>query len=470
MKTLTENQLHEFEKFTRELMDDASARGLAVSVFHRDGRILYEKFFGCRDEASGALIDEDTFFGVASVSKSFTTLAILQLAEQGVISVDDPISMHVPEFTNKNQPEPVRIRHLLSHSGGYFPLPRILLTDVAARMGITDTPENEFAVREDLAEEGIRLVASRLDEQTRHICLPGELMSYCNDGFAVLCDIVRRKGGCRSCAEYLEEHIWKPLGMSRTTISFLRPALDPNAATLYTLENGQWTADRNYQNDAFVLHGGGGIKSTLADLRKYVTMYLNDGKTPEGRRLLSSHLLREMRKPRQYVRPGDYYAWGLKTSWMGDMQCVGHGGSLPGVSSNIAWSPEGEIGVVVLCNTMDVPVYAVSDAAMRLFLGLPMLPERPQHDPYIWPAEFRADIIGNYISGEGDGFTLEDDGNSGIRMTLNGKEIDMKPISRRQGLVRKKYVDVYLQFITDEDGHVYAARYGTRIFPKEIIE
>ena len=466
MKTLAQKQLHEFEDFTRDLMEGAHARGLAVSVFHRDGNVLYENFFGCRDEASGAPVNEDTFFGIASVSKSFTALAILQLAQQGIISLDDPISMHVPEFTNKNQSEPVRIRHLLCHSGGYFPLPRILLSDVAEKMGITDTPDNEFAVREDLAEEGIRLVAERLDEQTRHLCLPGELMSYCNDGFAVLCDIVRRKGGCRSFAEYLEEHILKPLGMSRTTVSFLRPAQDPNTATLYTLENDRWTADHNYQNDAFVLHGGGGIKSTLADLRKYVTMYLNDGRTPEGGRLLSTHLLREMRKPRQYVKPGEYYAWGLETSWLGDMQCVYHGGSLPGVSSNIAFSPEGEIGVVVLCNTMDVPVYAVSDAIMRLFLGFPMLPERPQHETYNWPAEFRADIDGDYISGEGDSFRLEDDGHDGIRMLLNGKEIDMKPVFRDQGLVRKKYADVYLQFIKDEDGHVYAARYGSRVFPK----
>ena len=181
---------------------------------------------------------------------------------------------------------------------------------------------------------------------------------------------------------------------------------------------------------------------------------------------LSTHLLREMRKPRQYVKPGEYYAWGLETSWLGDMQCVYHGGSLPGVSSNIAFSPEGEIGVVVLCNTMDVPVYAVSDAIMRLFLGFPMLPERPQHETYNWPAEFRADIDGDYISGEGDSFRLEDDGHDGIRMLLNGKEIDMKPVFRDQGLVRKKYADVYLQFIKDEDGHVYAARYGSRVFPK----
>ena len=466
MRPVSEQQLSSFERFSDEVMQDGHARGMAVSVFHRDGRILYEHFFGCRDESSGAPVDENTIFGLASVTKSFTALSILQLAEAGVLSLDDPVSLHVPEFTNKNQPEPVRIRHLLSHSGGYFPLPRILLSDVAKEMGITDTPDNEFAVRADLAEEGIRRVAERLDNQTRHLCLPGELMSYCNDGYAVLTDIIRRKGGCRSYAEYVETHILQPLGMSRSTFSFLTPAQDTNAATLYTLENGEWTADRNYQNDAFVLHGGGGLKSTLADLRRYVGMYMNEGHTPDGTRLLSTHLLREMRKPRQYVKPGEYYAWGLQVSQMGDASCVGHGGSLPGVSSHIAWSPEGEIGVIVLCNTMDVSVSAVSDAVMRLFLDLPMLPDRPAHEPYAWPAAFRADITGDYISGEGDRFTLEPDGADGIRMILNGTDTGMQPIYRNEGLVRKKYADIYLQFIPDEDGRIVAARYGSRIFPK----
>ena len=459
-----------FENFTEDLMKGSNARGLAVSVFHRDGSILYEKFFGCRDEASGAPIDEDTFFGIASVSKSFTTLAILQLAEQGIISLDDPVAKYVTEYNDRNRTEPVRIWHLLCHSGGYFPLPRILLSNVAKEMGIHEDPDNEYAVRTDLAEEGIRRVAGRLADQTRFVGRPGELMSYCNDGFAVLSDIIRRKGGCRSYAEYLEEHVFKPLGMTRTTVSFLRPAQDPNTATLYTLEKGQWTADHNYENDAFVLHGGGGLKSTLADLRKYLLMYLNDGRAADGTRLLSSHLLREMRKPRQHVKPGVSYAYGLEVFWMGDAQCVCHGGSLPGVSSNVAWSPEGEIGVIVLCNTMDVPVYAVSDAIMRLYLGLPMLEERQEHTPCEWPEAFKAEIVGDYISGEGDRFRLEYDENGGIRMFDEDKKVEMMPIYRDEGLVRRKYSDTYVQFLMDEDGHVYAARYGSRVFPKNVTE
>lgn len=71
----------------------------------------------------------------------------------------------------------------------------------------------------------------------------GQRMSYCNDGFGLLSDIVRRHSGYGSFSAYLKERIFKPLGMERSNISFLRNSLDENAATLYTLEDGTWRAD-----------------------------------------------------------------------------------------------------------------------------------------------------------------------------------------------------------------------------------
>lgn len=107
-------------------------------------------------------------------------------------------------------------------------------------------------------------------------------MSYCNDGFGLLSDIVRRHSGYGSFAEYLDKKILKPIGMDRSNISFIRNSQDENAAILYSLENGTWRADRDYQNDAFVLHGGGGMKSTLGDMLKYAVMYLNEGVAGNG--------------------------------------------------------------------------------------------------------------------------------------------------------------------------------------------
>lgn len=78
----------------------------------------------------------------------------------------------------------MRLSHLMSHSGGYFPLPRIVVDKTAQEMGIKDSLEEELVDREDFAEEGIRRVAGRLDSQTHFTGRPGQRMSYCNDGSA----------------------------------------------------------------------------------------------------------------------------------------------------------------------------------------------------------------------------------------------------------------------------------------------
>ncbi|HBE85664.1 MAG TPA: serine hydrolase, partial [Lachnoclostridium sp.] len=83
-----------------------------------------------------------------------------------VLSLSDPVSKYVPAYTNKNQKAPVKIWHLLCHSGGFFPQPRILVEEVAKDMGLQESEAGDLAYVNALAEEGIKRVASRLDDQT----------------------------------------------------------------------------------------------------------------------------------------------------------------------------------------------------------------------------------------------------------------------------------------------------------------
>lgn len=468
MNLMTEDSRKELEILTRQIMKESSARGIAVGITDASGQILYEQYFGWRDAENKLPIDRDTIFGMASVTKSFTALSVMQMAKEGILNVNDMVKDYIPEFTNKNQEEPVRLWHLLCHSGGYFPLPRIVVDKTAQEMGIEDSLDNELIYREDFADEGIRLVAERLDSQTRFTGRPGQRLSYCNDGFGLLSDIVRRHSDCGSFAEYLEKHILKPLGMDRSNTSFIRNSLDDNAAILYSQESdGSWRIDRDYQNDAFVLHGGGGMKSTLGDMLKYAAMYLNEGCGANGTRIIDRYSIQEMYKPRQFMKPGVYYGYGLETKQLGDMTIVEHGGSLPGVSSNFAFCPQAGLGVVVLCNTMDVPVYAIGDAAMRACCGLPVMEEKQAHAPYKWTGEEIGELAGEYVSGEGDRFTLTA-AQDRLSMEVNGKPVELTPVYPWQGIVRRKYTDVYLTAVRDEDGKVFAAHYGSRVFPKII--
>lgn len=465
MNRMTEEGKKQLEALVAQVMEDCSARGIAVGIVDAQGKIQYEKYFGWRDAENKLPINRDTIFGMASVTKSFTALSIMQMQMDGILSVDDPVSKYIPEFTNKNQSDPVKLWHLMCHSGGYFPLPRIVVDKTAQAMGIEDTLEEELIYRKDFADEGIRLVAERLDNQTRFTGRPGQRMSYCNDGFGLLSDIVRRHSDCDSFAEYLDKHVLKPIGMERSNTSFIRNTLDENAAVLYSFENGEWRADRDYQNDAFVLHGGGAMKSTLGDMMKYAVMYLNEGTAENGNRVLDRYSVQEMEKPRQFMKPGVYYGYGLETKQVGDRAVYEHGGSLPGVSSNFSFCPQEEVGIVVLCNTMDVSVAAIADAALRAYCGLEVSEARQEHASREWSQEECRELAGSYVSGEGDAFELKEE-NGTLEMFMNGKPVALQAVYPYQGMVRKKYSDIYLTAIRDEEGHVFAARYGSRIFPK----
>lgn len=468
MNQITEEARNEVESLVAQIMAEANARGIAVGVTNASGEILYENYFGWRDAEKKLPINRDTIFGMASVSKSFTALSIMQMQKDGILSVNDPVKEYIPEFTNKNQEEPVRIWHLMCHSGGYFPLPRIVIDKTAQEMGIEDSLENELIYRKDFADEGIKRVAGRLDDQTRFVGRPGQRLSYCNDGFGLLSDIVRRHSDCDSFAEYLDKHIFKPLKMERSNISFIRNTLDDNAAVLYSMESdGSWRCDRDYQNDAFVLHGGGGVKSTLGDMLKYAAMYLREGESVDGVRIIDRYSIGEMEKPRQFMKPGVYYGYGLETKQLGDMTVLEHGGSLPGVSSNFSFCPQAGLGIVVLCNTMDVPVYAIADAVLRAFTGFPIKEERLSHAPYVWSEEERKELSGEYVSGEGDSFVIEEEGDA-LSMTFNGNALTLTGVYPWQGMVRKKYTDVYLTAVRGEDGKVIGIHYGSRVFPKTL--
>ncbi|RRD64101.1 class A beta-lactamase-related serine hydrolase [Fretibacterium sp. OH1220_COT-178] len=118
------SRLAEFEQLVRDVMTSYDAAGTAVSIFGRD-RTYYEAFFGWRDAKRRLEIAPDTLFGMASLTKSVTCVALLQLVERGLVDLQGLVSDYIPEFIGRNQ-KGVRVAHLLSHSAGFFPEKRIL--------------------------------------------------------------------------------------------------------------------------------------------------------------------------------------------------------------------------------------------------------------------------------------------------------------------------------------------------------
>jgi len=467
MNRITEGNRILAESLIRSVMKDYDAKGLAACIIDHDGNTQYEIFRGYRNEETKEEVNGDTIFGLASVTKSFTALAVMRLAEAGIISLDTPLSEYIPEFTNRNT-DPVLVKHLLYHAGGFVPQPRIVVDQVAESLGLREETDGDLAYNLKLAEEGARLVAERLDSLSftnRGLHgKPGEYMSYCNDGFGLLSEIIRRYGGYPSYAEYLNEEILKPLGMTRSFCDFVRPAQDENASVLYEKKDGVMHAHRNYHDNAFVLNGGGAMKSTLNDLKKYLCMYLNEGKSGNDR-LLSASGIREMIRGRIPYTNHSRYCYGLYSSLLDRMEVIGHGGSLPGVSSNIAFTYDNDCAVIVLCNTSGVPVSVISDALIRMYAGTAPVIPRTVHEQD-WPEELRRAAAGAYASGEGTAFEIIAKENGKLHVKDENGEKQLVMTGMKTAVVRNLYSDTELKPVFDRSDHLIGMMYGSRIIPR----
>lgn len=464
MLNITNENLARFDSVVGRIMEAGQAAGLAAAVVNKQGELVFEKYYGLRDVERDLPIDRDTIFGVASITKSFTSLAIMQLHEAGKLHINDPISKYIPEYHNQNQPEPVRIWHLMCHSGGFYPQKRLLMETIAKELGYSQEADGDFAFIEHLDIYGTALVATRMAEQAHHIDLPGRAMSYFNDGFALLSHIILQVSGERSFADYIKNHICLPLGMTRSSSEFVAPAADPNASVVYVTEHGPRSISHNLDN-AFVLNGGGAMKSTVADMAKYIAMYLNYGKGTNGTRVASMGSIREMIKPRQTNGYGATYGFGLLQAQADGYSMVYHNGSLPGVSSAMVWSYELDMGAIILCNTEDVAASPAAFALLRLAAGQDPEIHLPHHADHAWAPEYLARICGRYESDEGAGFTiLEKDGKPYV--DLGKKEAPLMVISDRYAIVRGAFSDVNYEVLMDETRGVYAMRQGSRIVRK----
>lgn len=446
-----------FERFVSEIMIQYEAVGVAVSVFNRE-QTYYQNFWGFRNQARRLKIDENSIFGIASLTKSFTCLCIMQLASRGVIDINCPVSNYLPEYHGR-QDYPVLVRHLMSHSAGYFPLRRMLLKDVAVDMGIWTEDQAELTYHKGIAVEGAHRVAQRLDSQDKYIGRPGEYMSYSNDGYGLLSEIVRRFGGEPSFGDYVRENILDPLGMTRSSCEYLAPLTDFNSNVLYRHKEGVLKGGFDFYDNAFVLPGGGAMKSTLRDMRTYVRMFMAGG-IP----ILDAYSIREMIKPIQEFHFQNYYGYGISTKFLEDLNIHEHRGSLTGISSAFAWSPQLDVGAVVLCNTTGVPVISILNAAFRWFDGLAPIAESPWHD-VVWDKNTRRQRCGIYHSGEG--VIVEISGkDDGLSVIVDTNPVNFRIVSPDMLIVTAPMIDYDMIFLSDMQRGVWGIRFKDRIIPK----
>lgn len=297
---LSASRLKELTPALRRLVDEGKIPG-GVALVARHGKIAYLEAFGDRDLAAKTPMTLDTIFAIASMTKPITCIAVMQLVEQGKLTLDAPISTVIPEFRNlrvMGDPKDdtdgtiatvparreVTLRDLLSHTSG-IAYAGMLATDERLRkvydqVGLQRTDLNS------LPELITRLTRVPLAHQ------PGERWTY-GLSHDVLGRVVEVASG-QPFDQYLQEHILGPLNMVDT--SFLVPeSKRDRVATIYlanVLSGKLRPAPRSYGSATFP-SGGGGLFSTVRDYTRFAQMLLNGG-TLDGARILKTETLARM--------------------------------------------------------------------------------------------------------------------------------------------------------------------------------
>lgn len=422
-----------YEEFVRETMAAQNIAGAAVAVA-KGSEVIYTGTFGMRDLEKQEPVTPETIFGCASVSKSFTAMAIMQLVDEGKLSVEDPVVKYLPEFRLRGATDmsAIKVRHLLSHTTGLPPMTR--------------KPELKSF------EEHLEYLATA---DYTLLGAPGEYFSYCNDTFLLLGAIIERLTGV-PYRVYMTERVLKAIGMPRTTYDINEVASLDNFTQLYVKNPQTKALEAKPWVELGMYEVGGGVRSNIMALLRYGQVYVNGG-VIDGRRIVSEAGLRKMREPVYKIGMNSYYAFALQvTPDYSGVTLVEHGGGQPGVSSNFGFVPEENLVAVVLTNVTAVPASVLWLAAVNTALGLPIEKKRAEMPVYQATTEHLARFAGNYRSAEGANLNVYLEGNT-LFLECEGEKLTLIPSDECTFVYHSGGQERTIKFYFDESGKPWAA-------------
>ena len=363
---LPEGFKEKFEKKIAESMAKMRISGLSVAIV-KDGQVIYARGFGARNLKKNLPTTPDTLYGIGSCTKSFTALAIMQLAEQGKLDVQDPVNKFLP-FKLGNKEKPIRIHHLLTHSSGVpnLGVAESLISKVTGALEENwipmSSPEDLFlhvnGAQEEIAAE------------------PGKRLFYFNTGYTLLGEIVERVSKM-PYEEYIKERVLKPLKMDRSTFLEEDFRKDPDVMTPYlteSIEGKMKITPSRHPFNKFV-YAPGGLLSSVMELANYLTLNINGGVFEETR-VLDKSLMEEMHKIQIETEmfaniygirgKGGYgYGWGVFEDFCGHKLVI-HGGNTGVSSAHLSFIPDLKIGIAAAENVGRGPTSVLLSALVTL--------------------------------------------------------------------------------------------------------
>lgn len=335
---------------------DTEGPGCAVGV-SRNGRVVYEHGYGMANLETDTPIRPSSIFHAASVSKQFTAIAVMLLARDGKLSVDDDIRKYLPEVPDYGTP--ITIRHLLTHTSG--------LRDQWELIRLSRGRFEENRITE----------ADVMDIVTRQKALnftPGAEWVYSNTGFTLLGVIVKRVAG-KSLRDFADERVFKPLGMANTHFHDDYTMLVPGRTSAYARRANGWRV--SIPN--FDVYGATSLFTTVGDLLKWEANFANP---VVGDRALFD----QMESPGILTNNGTMtYGFGLQIDQYRGARVVYHGGADAGYRSYVGRFPEQALAIAVLCNAATANPSTLAQGVADAYLGGALAPVEAEIMPQAAP-------------------------------------------------------------------------------------
>ncbi len=438
------------ESYIFEKMSASKQPGLSAAIV-RESEVIWARGFGFRDLAGGLPATPHTLYGIGSVTKSFTAMAIMQLAEADKLSLDDPVSQHLPRFTVQPFGETIRLWHLLTHTSGIA----ALASSESLIDGLVGAREHWLPMAD--ADDVLTFMQ---EAETWALTRPGERWFYLNEGYLLLGRVVEVVSG-EPFETYVHNHILGPLGMRRTFFQRADVEADPDAATPYLLtpDGGRRASLHPYRG----LAAAGGLISNVLDMAPYITMLLDEGATSIGR-LLSADSARTMQTPRTTMplqgNPFGDSGYGLGLMSTPDFlgrELIGHGGSVGTSTAQMSYIPSEGLGIMLLANGSGPMMALLAMAGLAEALGedvetLPFVRYEARLDELTGAYRGYKDTIRYHVRRVGEFLHLEEPSNYGTRTTILVVE-DLGE-SRRLFYTPRLEQRLPVEFRVGEDGRI----------------
>jgi D-alanyl-D-alanine carboxypeptidase len=395
-------------------MSTGNIAGMAVAVIKGRDTLLM-KGYGMADLENQIPVTAQTVFRIGSITKQFTSSAVMQLVEQGKVSLDDEMTKYIPSYPTRGRK--ILVRHLLNHTSG---IPSY--TDIGPRF--------RRVARTDLARDS--LVALIANDSL--LFEPGSHFYYNNTGYYMLGMLLEKVTG-KPYGEYLAERLFAPNGLTATYYCDTRHII-PRRAQGYDRDR------TGFVNTDFISmelpYAAGSLCSTVGDLVHW-TQQLSSGA------VVNAASYREMTTPVKLPsgRPMNY-GFGLTSDTIGGRRVISHGGGINGFVSLLMYVPQDSLVVAVLANTSPAPSDAVAAAITRAVLGVAQ-PQPAAPKTIALSAAERASYVGSYV------LTRPDASKSKVRVSEENGELMLQP----EGQTAAK--------MTAQGNHVFVAQGAGRL-------